>query len=145
MARVGGKRGRRSPRRAPGPAERRAARGLSWEALCRHAESLPGVTRGRCFGTPALYVAKRFMARLKEDGDSVAVKLDFADREVLLEADPRAFYLTDHYRPYPAVLMRLGQVRRGVAFELVEQAWRRAAPKRLLRARPEPLGFGAAD
>ena len=68
------------------------------------------------------------------DGDSVAIKVDFADRDVLLEADPRAFYLTDHYRPYPAVLMRLSQVREGVAIEVLEQAWRRAAPKRLVVA-----------
>lgn len=108
-------------------------RGITWRQLCAHAATLPGVEQGTCYGTPALYVRKKFMARLKEDGDSVAIKLDFADRDVLLEADPRAFYLTDHYRPYPAVLMRLGQVRPGVAFELVEQAWRRAAPKRLLR------------
>jgi len=83
------------------------ARGLSWPELCGYAATLPGVAQGTCYGTPALYVRKKFMARLKEDGDSVAIKLDFADRDVLLEADPRAFYLTDHYRPYPAVLMRL--------------------------------------
>jgi len=95
------------------------SRGLSWPELCAFAVTLPGVVEGTCYGTPALYVLKKFMARLKEDGDSVAVKLDFADRDVLLEADPRAFYLTDHYRPYPAVLMRLGEVDPGVARELV--------------------------
>jgi hypothetical protein len=115
-----------------GPAGR--TRGITWPQLCAHAARLPGVEQGSCYGTPALYVRKRFLARLKEDGETVAIKLDFADRDVLLEADPRSFYLTDHYRPYPAVLMRLGQVRRGVAVELLEQAWRRAAPKRLVLA-----------
>lgn len=110
------------------------ARGITWQQLCAHAASLPGVERGTCFGTPVLYVRKRFLARLKEDGETVAIKLDVADRDVLLEADPRAFYLTDHYRPYLAVLMRLGQVRQGIAVELLEQAWRRAAPKRLVLA-----------
>jgi hypothetical protein len=107
-------------------------RGLTWKQLCAHGATLPGVEQGTCFGTAALYVRKKFLARLKEDGETVAIKLDFADRDVLLEADPKAFYLTDHYRPYPMVLMRLGQVRPGVARELLEQAWRRAAPKRLL-------------
>lgn len=110
----------------------RKTRGITWREFCAHAARLPGVEQGVCYRTPALYVRKRFLARLKEDGDTVAIKLDFADRDVLLEADPRAFYLTDHYRPYPAVLMRLGQVRPGVAVELLEQAWRRAAPKRLV-------------
>jgi hypothetical protein len=82
-------------------------------------------------------VRKKFLARLKEDGDSVAIKVDFTDRDVLLEAEPKAFYLTDHYRPYPAVLMRLSQVRPAMAMELLEQAWRRAAPKSL-SAGPEP-------
>ena len=108
-------------------------RGITWRRLCAHARKLPGVEEGFCYGTPALYVRKRFMARLKEDGETVAIKLDFADRDVLLAADPRAFFLTDHYRPYPAVLMRLGYVRPGVALDLVEQAWRRAAPKRLIQ------------
>jgi hypothetical protein len=58
--------------------------------------------------------------------------VDFFDRDALLEAFPRAFYLTDHYRPYPMVLMRLGQVRPAVAVGLLEQAWRKAAPKRLV-------------
>jgi hypothetical protein len=113
---------------------------MTWRELCDHASRLPGVEQGVCYRTPALYVRKRFLARLKEDGDSVAIKLDFADRDVLLEADPRAFYLTDHYRPYPAVLMRLGQVRPAVAVELLEQAWRRAAPKRLLLEHPSSAG-----
>jgi uncharacterized protein YdhG (YjbR/CyaY superfamily) len=100
------------------------------------------VEQGACFGTPALYVRRRFLARLKEDGESVAIRLDFSDRDVLLEAYPQAFYLTDHYRPYPAVLMRLGQVRPAVAVALLEQAWRRAAPKRLLLAHPPSRAAG---
>jgi hypothetical protein len=115
-------------KRSKGPAR---TRGITWKQLCTHAGRLPGVEQRTCYGTPALYVCKRFIARLKEDGETVAIKLDFADRDVLLEADPRAFYLTDHYRSYPAVLMRLGQVRKGMVLELLEHAWRRAAPRRL--------------
>jgi hypothetical protein len=109
-------------------------RGITWQQLCAHAARLPGVEQGSCYGTPALYVRKKFLARLKEDGETVAIKLDFADRDVLLEADPRSCSLTDHSRPYPADQMRLGHVRRGVAVALLEQAWRRAAPKRLVLA-----------
>lgn len=113
----------------------RRTRGMTWQQLCAHAARIPGVEQGTCYGTPALYVRKRFLARLKEDGDSVVVKVgDFADRDVLLEADPRAFYLTDHYRPYPTILMRLAQVPEGLAVKVLEQAWRRAAPRRLVAA-----------
>jgi hypothetical protein len=126
---------RRRTRRAA-PARRK--RGLTWDAFCARALELPGVETGTCFGTPALYVRKKFLCRLKEDGESVAIKCDLADRDVLLEAQPHVFYLTDHYRPYPFVLMRLGRARPAMAMDLLEQAWRRAAPKRLLREPGEP-------
>lgn len=113
-----------------------AKRGTTWAGLCKLAMKLPGVEEGTCYGTPALYVRKKFLARLKEDGESVAMKIDFDDRDVLLELDPAAFYLTDHYRPYPAMLVRLKQVRRDQLERLLEQAWRRQAPKRLVLQGP---------
>jgi len=111
-------------------------RGVAWQSLLDWATAdLPGVEEGTCFGTPALYVRKRLLARLREDGLTVAMKIDLADRDVLLEADPAAFFLTDHYRPYPYVVMRLGKARPPIAKDLLEQAWRRSAPKRLVEAR----------
>ena len=106
-------------------------RGTTWSKLCKLALKLPGVTEGTSYGTPALHVRKKFLARLKEDGESIAIKIDFADRDVLLELDPAAFYLTDHYRPYPAMLVRLKTVRLDLLPRLLEQAWRLQAPKRL--------------
>lgn len=113
-------------------------RGTTWSKLCKLALKLPGVTEGTSYGTPALHVRKKFLARLKEDGESVAIKIDFADRDVLLELDPAAFYLTDHYRPYPAMLVRLKEVRLDLLPRLLEQAWRLQAPKSLV-ARTTPL------
>jgi hypothetical protein len=117
------------------PKKKSATRGISWAELRAFALSLPGVEQGICFGTPAVYVRKRLLARLKEDGETLAIKSDFLDRDVLLEADPKAFFLTDHYRAYPMILMRLASVRGAVAQELMELAWRRAASKRLLAQR----------
>ena len=54
------------------------------------------------------------------------------ERDLLLESDSKAFLLTDHYRPYPFVLVRLQHVRLDVVEELLEQAWRSEAPKRLI-------------
>jgi hypothetical protein len=114
------------PRGNPGRA------GATWATVCKLAMKLPGVEQGVSYGTPALRVRQKFLARLKEDGESMAIKIDFADRDVLLEADPTAFYLTDHYRPYPALLVRLRQVRLDMLERLLEQAWRLQAPKRLV-------------
>jgi len=112
--------------------QRAVKRGTTWSRLCKLALRLPGVTEGTSYGTPALHVRKKFLARLKEDGASVAIKIDFADRDVLLELDPAAFYLTDHYRPYPAMLVRLKEVRLDLLPRLLEQAWRLQAPKGLV-------------
>jgi hypothetical protein len=110
-------------------------RGITWAALCKRATKLPGVELGTSYGTPALRVRKKLLVRLKEDGQSVVVMIDFADRDVLLEMDPAAFYLTDHYRPYPTMLVRLGEVRVDIIDRLLEEAWRRQAPKSLSKNR----------
>jgi hypothetical protein len=119
-------------------------RGTTWAALVTWAARLPGVETGTCYGTPALYVRKRILARLREDGETVAIKIDFFDRDVLLEADPTAFFLTDHYRPYPMVVMRLDKARPAVAQGLLEEAWRRAASKRQIAAREAGKARGQA-
>ena len=94
--------------------------------------ALPGVEERPCYGTPGFYYRKKFMARLREDGESLALKTTFADREHLLMTDPKVFFLTDHYRDYPAVLVHLSTVKTRVLRELLEDAWRRAAPKRVV-------------
>jgi hypothetical protein len=109
-------------------------RGTSWERLCQDAVRLPGVERGTSYSTPALYVRKKLIARLREDGETVAVRIELSDRDVLLEADPTAFFLTEHYRAHPWVLMRLSKARHASALEVVERAWRQVAPRRLVAA-----------
>jgi hypothetical protein len=93
---------------------------------------LPGVEQGTSYRTPALHVRKKLLARLREDAATVAMRIDLSDRDVILEVDPKAFFLTDHYRPYPWVVIRLAQVHHAAALQLLEQAWRRVAPQRLV-------------
>ncbi len=121
-------------RTAEGPAKTTDRRGITWQQFCAAALRLPGVEEGTSYRTPALFVRKKLVARLKEDGETVAVRTDFLDRDLLLAADPEAFYLTDHYRAYPWILMRLEGVRNAVALQLLEQAWRLVAPAPLPRA-----------
>lgn len=109
-------------------------RGATWSSVCKLAMSLPGMEQGTSYGTPSLHVRKKFIARLKEDGETVAMRVDLFERDLLLELDPAAFYLTDHYRPYPAMLIRLGKVRLDLLWELLVEAWRRQAPKKLVAA-----------
>jgi hypothetical protein len=98
--------------------------------------ALPGVEEYRCYGTPGFRVAKKFMARLWEDEKTLVLRVVDDDlREGLLDSQPEIFYVTDHYRGYPAVLIRLGKIDKARLAELLEMAWRAAAPQRLLKDR----------
>jgi hypothetical protein len=50
-----------------------------------------------------------------------------------MQADSQAFFITDHYKNYPAVLVRLSAVNRAALPDLVERAWRQVAPARLVQ------------
>ncbi len=113
-------------------ARQRKPEPVDFEAVRRIALALPGVEEGTCYGTPAFRVRGKFLARLKEDGETLVVKIGFDEREILLAADPGTFYLTDHYRNYPSILVRLAAVRPEALAAVLEQAWRRLAPKRLI-------------
>lgn len=95
---------------------------------------LPGVEEGTSYGTPAFRVGKKFLARLWEDGEVLVVKIGFDEREILMKADPETFFITDHYQGYPSVLVRLAAVDPDDLREVLEQAWRFGAPKRLVAA-----------
>jgi hypothetical protein len=116
-------------------------RGTTWERLCAAALALPGVTVGTSYRTPALRVRDKLLARLKEDGETVALRVGgLSERDVLLQLDPRAFYLTDHYRDYPFMLVRLPEAQPPLLWALLEDAWRAQAGKGLIARR----GSGAS-
>jgi hypothetical protein len=95
----------------------------------------PGVEDGTSYGTRALRVKGKFLARLKEDGETVAFRIGFDERDLLMQTRPDVFYITDHYLGYPAVLMRMSAATAKEAADIVAMAWRMVAPKRLQNAK----------
>jgi len=126
-------------RRKTASRKRKAAprKQIDYDTFLRLAHELPGVEEGISYGTPAVRVGGRFLARLREDGD-LAIRCGFEDRSMLMDEHPAAFYVTDHYANYPAVLVRLSKVRRDVLRAVLEKAWRRVAPKRLVAGHDRP-------
>ena len=61
----------------------------------------------------------------------------FDDRDQLLKHEPDAFFTTDHYRNCPTVLIRLARVSEQALREILADAWRHGAPRRLLREQDE--------
>lgn len=125
--------------RSLAPSRPRKPVGVTYQIARELAFGLPGVEDGMSYGTPSLKVRGKFMARLKDDGETLAVKVDFPMREALMQADPETFFITDHYRDYPAVLVRLASVDRKRLHEVLEHAWRFVAPAAL---RKVPVGKG---
>jgi hypothetical protein len=117
---------------------RRSAKALTFATVRQIGLALPGMEEATSYGTPALKVKGKLVARLKEDGETLVVRMDFLDRDAAMELDPQTFFITDHYRNYPAVLVRLASVGRERLREVLEQAWRRSAPKKLQQPASAP-------
>jgi hypothetical protein len=104
----------------------------TFEEVRQFARTLPGIEEGTSYGTPAFRVRGRFLGRLHDDGERLVLKIDLAEREALLQMQPSTFTVTPHYEPYPLVLIRLETVDPLELRELLTEAWRREAPKRLV-------------
>lgn len=105
----------------------------TWKDVVEIGLRYPGVEEGTSFGTPALKVTgKAMMCRLRTNPDALVVRvLDLADREAILQSDPEVFFTTPHYDGWPYVLVRLEAVDPGELAEMIEDAWRIRAPKKL--------------
>jgi hypothetical protein len=98
----------------------------------RLALAFPGMEEGLSYGTPGFRVRGKFLARLREDGETLVIKCGDDERDYRMKADPETFFITDHYRGYPTVLVRLANVTEADLQAVLEQAWRLHAPKRLV-------------
>jgi len=107
----------------------------SWEDVVAIGLQLPGVEVGTSYGTPALRVRGKGMCRLRTNPDALVVRVtDMGEREALLQGDPGAFFTTPHYDGWPYVLVRLETVDPVELAELIEDAWRVFAAKRVVAA-----------
>ena len=105
--------------------------------------TLPGVEESTAYGSPALKVNGKLLAGLainrSAEPGSLVVRLDDEDRAELLAADPDVYYVTDHYVPYNAVLVRLARVKPDVLRDLLGMAHkfvtRSPAPRSPVRKR----------
>ena len=110
---------------------------VTFETVRQLGLSLPGVEEGTYWGSPALKVDGKVLAciavhRSSEENSLGVFKVDFEEREAMVADDPSTFYFTDHYLNYPVILVRLSKVRPDALRNLIETAWRRCAPKRLV-------------
>ena len=108
---------------------------MTFDDVRAFAFKLPGVTDGTAYGHPCLKAHGKFLTRVWDDGDTlVCPGVTFDERELLIEAEPETFYVTDHYKSYPYVLIRLSRVDAATVERFLERYWRDRAPKKVLAA-----------
>jgi hypothetical protein len=107
----------------------------TWDDVVELGTRLPGVEVGTSFRTPALRVRGKGMCRLRTNPDALVLRVsDMGEREALLQGQPDVFFTTPHYDGYPYVLVRLEAVDPVELAELLEEAWRLRAAKRVVKA-----------
>jgi hypothetical protein len=86
--------------------------------------ALPGVEAATKYdGSPVLKAGGSFMAGLathrSAEPDTLVVRIGFEERESLMEDAAETYYLTDYYRSYPVVLVRLSRIDRDALRDLL--------------------------
>ena len=64
--------------------------------------------------------------------------VDEGEKEALLSAEPEKFFTEPHYNGFPAVLVVLAKIGRAELRELLIDAWRCQAPRKLLSEYDDP-------
>jgi hypothetical protein len=70
--------------------------------------SLPGAEERLWFNRPCVFIHDRFLTRVHDKEEAVVLQVGSMEmRDLMLEAEPELFTITEHYRNFPFVLARL--------------------------------------
>lgn len=95
-----------------------------WPAVAAATLALPGTEVSTSYGKPAVKMrGKVIAATTAPDAASFVLHVSLADKDLLIETDPATFWQTDHYRGWPAVLVRYGTPAGSRIATLLARAW----------------------
>lgn len=77
-------------------------------------------------------VLGRVQQETGEDGEFVWVRTAKLEKAALLHEDPATFFITPHFSTSPGVIVRLSRIDEQRLRELILDAWRAVATKRML-------------
>jgi hypothetical protein len=70
--------------------------------------AIPGATEVLWFNKPAVFLHDQFLTKVHDKEEAMTLRVSSMEmRDMMLEAEPKLFYITDHYRNFPFVLARL--------------------------------------
>src|SRR5260221_10407820 len=106
--------------------------------------SFPGTEEVLWFNKPAVFLRGQFLTKVHDKEEAMTFRVSSMEmRDMMLEAEPGLFYITDHYRNFPFLLARLSALTPKILKELV--AGRAAQLAETAAKRPKkPLKKGGA-
>jgi hypothetical protein len=97
--------------------------------------SLPEAVEIETWGHPTFRVREKMFATLSpDDGSSASVKTTKLEQIALVSSEPKVFGVPAYVGRSGWVTIQLEGVDPDHARELIEEAWRQTAPKRLVKA-----------
>lgn len=104
--------------------------------------AIPGTKEVLWFRKPAVFLHDQFLTKVHDKEEAMTLRVSSMEmRDMMLEAEPELFYITDHYKNFPFILARLSaltpkvlkEMIEGRAAQLAENAERTAKKKRKMK------------
>jgi len=103
------------------------AKKVTIDDLRKIALGLPDVEATTTHGSLAFKLRGKLFAwmpvKKSVEPGTLAIRIDFDRRADLIAEAPEVYYLIDHYRDYPAVLIRLSRIDADALRDLLRGAW----------------------
>lgn len=105
--------------------------------------SLPDTEERETWETPTFRVRNKIFVMFSEGGREAWIKSTSDEQQALIAMDPQTFFSPPYVGSSGWIGVRIRTVDRGELEELITEAWRLTAPKRLLKVFDEQHGAGA--
>jgi hypothetical protein len=100
--------------------------------------AVPGTDERLWFNQPSVFIHDRFLSKVHHKEDAVTLQVASMEmRDMMLEVEPKLFYITDHYRKFPFVLIRLSALTAKVLKEILAGRAAQLAAMPPIKRRPK--------
>jgi hypothetical protein len=110
------------------------------DTVRRLALALPDTVEQETWGTPTFRVSKKIFVMFSDEQREAWVKSTHDEQRALTQMDPETFFVPPYVGPSGWIGVRFQTADRDEMRELITEAWRMTAPKRLVDAFDEADG-----
>jgi hypothetical protein len=103
--------------------------------------AVPGAEEVLWFNKPAVFLHGQFLTKVHDKEEAMTFRVSSMEmRDMMLEAEPRLFYITDHYKKFPYLLARLARLDKATLKDLLSARLLQIEAKaKKKRAAPKPV------